>query len=328
MSWKGIDEFYVKALEAYSKLQDIKEGYTNYFQQVSEVRVNNHGLLLCGKKSVFFSELKDKECDQIKHFLDDKGKWLSFTDFKSKHGITRLNFLNFIQIVSAIKHKYGHIIKEGPTIGGREQRPTPKIDTYPEMKEYFLDKLKERMRTTEKWSELIERYDWDFWPNQFKSARKIAHESKLIAFQYKIFHRAIPTRSYLHRYKVASSPYCLYCATPTEDTVEHYLLFCPRTKLLWEDVSKIFEDKEGISITLTVENCILIPENQDIAWQRWAELCLWLKYFIFLQKLSEKEPNIQAFVAYMESKIKVYRYVATYDQKMSKWHRKWEPWEN
>ena len=83
-----------------------------------------------------------------------------------------------------------------------------------------------------KWAEyfpLFKKADDSVWTRIFEKPFKIARETNLQSFQYRVIHRIIPCNKWLHSITVKSSSLCDFCKN--EDNLIHYFMHCSNTKL-------------------------------------------------------------------------------------------------
>ena len=84
----------------------------------------------------------------------------------------------------------------------------------------------------------------------FTLVYKITKEPYLQSFQYKVLNRTLHCCYNLYKWKIFSSPSCIYC-TQT-DTIEHHLYHCNVTSNFWKKVSTWLYKVNLIKLSLTV----------------------------------------------------------------------------
>ena len=214
------------------------------------------------------------------------------------------------------------LLKEGPIKPGDEQQKPCQLDTHNQIKRFLIQRQNEDPAAWKHWDISIGIKDEKFWPENFIMARKITQEIKLRVFQYKILHRIIATKSWLHKYKITNAVNCIHCTIPTEDTVEHFFWKCPQVRAFWTEASALFHQKEQIQIQLTFENCLFLKYSKEQEIEKWMEYCLWVKFFIYLQRLNDQQPNFVAFSNYLKAKMNIYQQVIKSNPRVTKTNQK------
>lgn len=81
-------------------------------------------------------------------------------------------------------------------------------------------------------------------------------ETKLQSLQYKILHRILPCRKYLHTIRVVDLDRCQYC--DNQDSTSHFLYECVVSKRLWDLIRDWLSRVQGPNISgLTTGEIIL-----------------------------------------------------------------------
>ena len=83
----------------------------------------------------------------------------------------------------------------------------------------------------------------------------ITKDSKLIAFQYKIIHHILPTKSSLFRAGITDSDICFLCATEKQ-TINHLLYHCTVSKAFWDRFTSWWYQKFKQVVNLNESNIL------------------------------------------------------------------------
>ena len=128
----------------------------------------------------------------------------------------------------------------------------------------------------ERWTELhpfLENHDWKC---TFILPHKIAQETYLQSFQYKVVTRILNCNYNLHKWGIKDSPVCEYCNEL--DTITHHLFECQVVKTFWNEVELWIYDRLGVLFNLTVCEIIFGIRELD-------ELIRLVNYIILYGKL-------------------------------------------
>jgi hypothetical protein len=327
--------FYKEALTAWMEIKAVEAGYVNYFQQVSEQIINNNKQIIIGGKSIYWEELRIRQCDKIKHWVDNQGKWRAYNEMVTNFELKKFTVMQYNQMKHALPPQWKFLMKEGPTRYGEIQIKPPQLETHNQIKQFLIYKQIDTPAARKHWDVLIGDKNEEFWVENYIMARKITQEVKLSVFQFKILHRIIATKSWLHKYNITNAVNCIHCATQIEDTLEHFFWECPKVHQFWIESSALFHQREKFQIQLTYENCMFLKYSSEEELKKWMEYCMWVKYFIYLQRLNDQQPNFVAFSNYVQSKMNIYSQVLKSNTQVTKQNHKalqafskWKNWFN
>ena len=102
----------------------------------------------------------------------------------------------------------------------------------------------------ETWLNLFPFLELIEWNSVFTLVYKITKEPYLQSFQYKVLNRTLNCCCILYKWKISSSPTCIYC-TQT-DTIVYHLYHCNVTINFWKEVSTWLYKVNLIKLSLTV----------------------------------------------------------------------------
>ena len=317
----NLSPFLAEILEAYAKINSQK---VENKKQVKNQIINNNKYILCGGKSIFKIQLKEKALDKIGDWYTSQGELKSYHMIRNVLGVC-ISQWEYNQITSAIPTKWkkklkGNFLEENGTIQS-QYIPPKKV-------KQALIKRKEVVPTAlAKWTPRIEMaIDEEFWPQTFFLARKTCEESKLQVFQFKLLHRIIATREFLFKAKLVTSPYCMDCPQEAE-TIEHRFMDCPRVRVIWEKVVAKFNELEETNLpTDNIVVCLFGVFSMEKKVRRWNHIALILRFFINKCRVLEKTPSFSAFVLVMRTHLQTLRKIACQKKEKSKFEGEWSPW--
>lgn len=189
-------------------------------------------------------------------------------NFKSLNEInTSLNLnlkqLNLNSIVSAIptpwkrliksrklhSTDYTHITTNEPYIKiGNNLKHLSKVTTK-ELYNKIVGLTIKAPTALEKWIDMypfLESYNWD---SIFLIPFRIMTEPYFQSFQYKILNRILNCKDNLYNWKIKENNKCNYCKEI--DTIEHHLVSCPESKIIWDKLEKWIYTNINIKFNLT-----------------------------------------------------------------------------
>ena len=115
---------------------------------------------------------------------------------------------------------------------------------------------------------------------------KVARETYLQSFHFKIVNRYLACRSNLYKWKKAESPICSYCNEI--DTIEHHLYYCNTLQHFWDGLFSWLTSIYSIRIDLSMFDIIFgIPnENDDYMFNLFNYIILLAKNFVYNCKIN------------------------------------------
>ena len=115
--------------------------------------------------------------------------------------------------------------------------------------EYFTATKLDNPTSCLKWETIFPDLDFN-WSEIFHMPYKVARETYLQSFHFKIINRYIACRANLHKWKKAPSPDCLDCGA--FDSEEHHLYTCNRLQHFWQSIFTWLYRVSGLRINLSV----------------------------------------------------------------------------
>ena len=93
------------------------------------------------------------------------------------------------------------------------------------------------------------------WHTTFALCYKIAHESYLQSFPFKVINRKINCDDNLYKWKIIDRPKCRYCTSV--DTIEHHFYYCRISMEFWRKLSHVIYEVFHLNIHFTVCQILL-----------------------------------------------------------------------
>ena len=189
----------------------------------------------------------------------------------------------------------------------------------------FYDQLIQEDLTIrqEKWMNEVGYINDQEW-NPYNSVKKDFNEVVLKDFQYKLTNKILVTKSFLHRIRKIEDNLCSYCKQESE-TILHLFVDCDKVKEFWQSLQMWLLQNMNIRININTK-CILFSYQ----WKSKLEnyILAVAKHYIYKNKFSDKQLNINSFIFMLIGKFQCERFIANINNKMSKFLSKLTPFYN
>lgn len=141
-----------------------------------------------------------------------------------------------------------------------------------------------------------------------------------LSFQFRIFHRLIPTRHYLFRRRLLESPLCPF-GCEEDDSLSHFFFLCAKVRPLWASLEDRLR-RLGFEIEFSETSALL--GSLDFS-KSLSTLTIWLRYYIFKARLKEDELSFAAFIGFSRSLFRVFHSIAFCQNKLDPFLVAWRP---
>ena len=137
-------------------------------------------------------------------------------------------------------------------------------------------------------------YDYDRWNKIHLVNFRCSIFTRLRAFYFKLFYRAIALNKFLHKIKKKDSPLCSLCNNEPE-TYLHIFVECDVVKPLWDQTLNTINDKNHQVLNVSnFEKMFGLCEDKFVTY-----IFLIFKYYIYVCKFQKKIPDFQGFRNYL-----------------------------
>ena len=130
----------------------------------------------------------------------------------------------------------------------------------------------------------------------FSRVENICRDNKVREFYFKLLHRIVVSKRELLTYGIAKHVLCPYCKQ--NDSIIHIFCNCHRTKWIFSEVIKWFNDENATSFAL-FSGELIFGLNNDRKNQSSSEIVkkfdftlLFAKYYLYTNKLAPKELSL------------------------------------
>ena len=183
------------------------------------------------------------------------GTFLNFTEFRRVFPGVRINFLDYLGIVSAIPASWKNKLRDNVAARNSSDRGMITVELNGQRvsllkvraRDFYRMGLKRTKPTAlGKWE--AEGFSPDEWGVFFSIPYTCTKSTKLQSFQYQIIHRFTPTRKFLFVRKLVDSPICTRCSGV--DTIAHHFYDCHKVAKFWKDFDQFVRNHFNTSYQL------------------------------------------------------------------------------
>lgn len=288
------------------------------YKEILEESLWLNKYITINNKPVCWKSWMDSGIYKIGHILDKNGNFLCHQKIRTTFNIS-CNFLNILQLRQSIPLKWRSIISNSndKVANITNNKILVKINNsvFPcyklKCKEIYWHLINQTCHlpaSKKKWSEIFTEFQDahdDIWERIYCMSFNITRETKLQSFQYKIIHRIIACNKWLHNIKIKLCSTCEFCEC--DDNIQHFLLFCTKTKEFWNHWFNWWENTSSIDISNCdhTAECILFgyPGQNDIITV--LNYCILIaKYFIYINKmLGKNEFDMYSYLIILKQKL-------------------------
>ena len=149
-------------------------------------------------------------------------------------------------------------------------------------------------------------------------------EVTLKDFQFKINNKILVTKTFLHKIRKVEDNLCSYCKREPE-TILHLFVQCGKVKEFWQSLHIWLMPNVNISINLDKKGILSSYQGKCILKNY---IMVVAKHYIYKNKISAKQLNINSFISMLKVKFQCERYIANINNKVAKFLKKWTPFYN
>ena len=310
---KSIPLFYRNILVYFSELKTLYS-----FDQAQNIILFNNKEILVDSKTFFIREWFKKGILSIQDLLHNTGQLMTYQEFTNKYSC-KTNFLQYYQVISAIPK---HLLAKAKSTKPINKELYSDNNLSLQLNEsitLYLNKIKTsdfytllctKIHTTghsgpQRWSKDLS-LDEDKWEKIFTSLKTVCRETKLKEFQYKLIHRIVVTKKELYRYGIKEDDECIYCGE--KDSINHTFRDCHFVKIFIQRVINWFNIENKINFNPSSEERlfgILSDLHEKVLVRKFNYTMLFMRYYIYANKLHNKPILLQDFVGKMIIKYRI-----------------------
>ena len=243
---------------------------------------------------------------------------MTYQEFTNKYSC-KTNFLQYYQVISAIPK---HLLAKAKSTKPINKELYSDNNLSLQLNEsitLYLNKIKTsdfytllctKIHTTghsgpQRWSKDLS-LDENKWEKIFTSLKTVCRETKLKEFQYKLIHRIVVTKKELYRYGIKEDDECIYCGD--KDSINHTFRDCHFVKNFIQQVINWFNIENKINFNPSSEERlfgILSDLHEKVLVRKFNYTMLFMRYYIYANKLHNKPILLQDFVGKMIIKYRI-----------------------
>jgi hypothetical protein len=161
------------------------------------------------------------------------------------------------------------------------------------------------------------------WTSLFKTYA-ITKDTKLKSFQFKILCNLIPCNFYLKRIKKSDTDKCPTCNQL--DDITHYLIECPSTETLWQQLSRWWLGVTHQQVILTTRDIVVGLTrriNKLEMKDQLDEIIMTTKWIIHANKQLKETMCFYQVLLNIKKMLQIQKLIATKNQTLEKYEIKW-----
>lgn len=283
---------------------------------------------------MLYSTKHGKGIERLYDIVDQNGAILTLDALQNKYGFT-IDVMKYNSISTAVPKDWLKILKnvqvvdfklytEGSVCVNKSRKNIEKLkckDAYWHLIDYKI----ESSTCTKKWQEIYNEVEFD-WNIIFSCAFKVARETALQSFQYKVINRFLPCKSNLFKWKKAESNICDICDGTHIDNIEHFLIQCDVAKDFWEKFFMWWKTLYHVNIDLyDLEILFGIANSEnDIVLNSLNFCMLYARYYIYKCKISDNKICFNVFKIELQNRLLYEKHILQMENKIEVFVSKWQ----
>lgn len=319
------NQFWIDVLNSYSDILNSYQQNSTEFTMASPVFHNNK--IKVGGIPIYIKSWYDRGITFVNDFFDESGNFYSQTEFEKKYGL-KSNFIQFHGIRQAIREFFRKSNVEN--MDKKLQYPLLPATVIPFLcsnkgcKDFYetLNRNNEKPTSQNKWINIYD-IEENTWPEIYSSPFHQKLSSTMQWFQFRINHRLLPTKKYLHTIKACQSPLCTFCQE--EETITHMLWSCPESQALINEFRRWLQ---SISINLRIIEELYIFNIGKQMTIADSKLILTTKYYIYCTKRLNQTLSLAALKNSLKTFYKIEKQIATKNKALESFAKQWQKYKD
>ena len=287
--------------------------------------LNSH--IRVGGSPCFYKNWSRAGVNQISDLMDINNCLIKYDEFCNRYHIA-VNHVTFQGLLDAIPIEWKTVLKSG-------------LQEEPEHKAiYTVDLISSKKATSfvynylvstnsimprhafRKWNEELHvAYDDNQWSDMFTRLNKITKSTRMKSFQFRLYHRILPTNVHLCKWKIKDNESCTFCKVYKE-TYLHLFIDCDIVKQVWKDIGIWLRQITGTFIMLDKPQIILgLEEEVKITYMDMVLIVF--KQYVYFCRCRNMCPNVHGFTSRLFCVRDTEKLNATINKNMARFERKW-----
>ncbi len=316
----NLTPFWKQVFEAFSKLHHV---IPDTAAKVRGQIINNNRYILCGDNGKSFSLpylLNNNFMDRLENWIGERGEILSYEQIKGKVDIDPMTYN---KIVTAIPKSWKRLLLED---NGNCIDTVSLFMSKQDVKSRLLNLRIKQNPVYLRWQTELTSLGLSqrFAERQSELPHKVKDISiKASIIQYYILHKVIPTNKRLWKQTLVDSPDCERCPGII-DTVQHRFLDCQAVRPLWEELARMYHEKEGTVVSVDLKSVIFMKDDNHF--HKWNLLSLWLKQYIHNMTCLHKNLSLHNMKGFLSYNLKILSHTASKLHRDASFSKNWNNW--
>ena len=299
----------------------------NDTQVLAEPIMQNNRVRI-GDRPLNYQHWLNKDVYNISHFITNTGKFMKYTDFKTKYDIN-VNHITFLGCVSTLK-KYirgNNLILSKNACSESHAALQTILSITKGTKLYYqiLTADDTKLKCCSKWEKKVN-YDIN-WKECFRKVQKI-QEISLKWFQLKIIHRIVATNIVLKEIGVVNDILCTFCKN-SRDSIEHMFWRCDISQRFWTAVQALINETCTAACNVMFTEClILFGTQENFKSDTVLDFILFFaKKYLYSCRFDKTDPCICVFKKKLHARYTVEEHNARIQFRMTEFQTSWYPYK-
>jgi hypothetical protein len=330
----NIPDFYWQVLENWFELKSLTKETKSAFDIRRETLWLNKYITL-NNQELNWKLWSQNGINLIHDIIDIRGKFLTQIELQNKYNI-EVTTLQYTSLKDTIPAEWRRILKQinitAEAISFQETihikikknlKPIQKL-TNKDIYWVFIRNIQVQPIITNKLEQLYS-ITQEQWKSIFTMSA-VVKGTKLRAFQYRILFNLIPCNLYLNKIKKSDSDKCATCNE--QDDLSHYLYNCRETEIFWNSFTRWWNNVSGEHRILSEKDVIIGILDNTVRHETLNACIIIAKWHIYKNKLKESSTFFYKFLCDMKYYLEIEKTIAIKNQKLTKYHQKWQQVEN
>lgn len=281
--------------------------------------------IMVGKKTIFIDSWLREGIDNVHCLLKQDGTFLTYTEFCHENPEALTNFLSYMVVIRAIK-KYQKSLNLNLSSNFEDDEPLlwRVVEKGNGCVHKHLLYTVDSAAGPQRWNRQFQNLEWK---RIFMSLRKTTSDVKLRWLQYRIAHRIVPTKRFLHLRKVVDTAVCTFCGL-NDETIEHLFFDCVHVQSFWNNLLHNLKNNSSHCDNLTFsKQIILFGVEKNIVTDIVIDLVILLaKYHIYICKWKNQKPDLIVFLGVLKSRYNVEKLSHVIKDMLLVFNTQWMPY--
>lgn len=305
----NIPLFYLNLLQLWAEI-----GETKPIQKVNFLWYNRN--IKVKNKSIFYKEFFKVGIWYIQDLYDEDGTLVPFETWTSR-GLQGSNLIRWMGLVGKIQSMDRIFCDDATQLCVRlADKLTPLTELKsPVLYQYCIEREFEDKVIEPRVNKYVQLPNNTTWKDIYTRVHSTSLNVKLKDFQYRFLHDALANGYWLYKWKIRDTDTCTLCGEV--DNIRHVYWNCETTQQFWISFRNWWVEKQG-EIEIDVNDVFYGTDNELL-----CHLIFAAKRHIYVQRISDKPPNINAYNEMVEHIKTLELYIARKNNKYGDWLEKW-----